>query len=76
LPTFDGLSYSIKNINHGGFYKPEKCKQREKLAIIIPYRDRETNLLLLLKYLHPILQKQLRYYRIIVIEQVTFFLLF
>ncbi len=40
------------------------------MAIIIPYRDRETNLMLLLKYLHPFLQKQSKYYRIILIEQV------
>lgn len=55
----------------GGFYKPNDCAQREKLAIIIPYRNRADNLVLLLKYLHPLLQRQLRYYRIILVEQVS-----
>ncbi len=75
MPTFDELRYSIKDVNLGGFFKPENCIHREKLAIIIPYRNRETNLILLLKYLHPVLQKQLRYYRVIVIEQVIINLL-
>jgi len=70
LPSLDDLKYTIKNLEPGGFYKPKSCVQREKLAIIIPYRDRITNLKLLLKYLHPLLQRQERYYRIILIEQV------
>ena len=70
LPSFNDLDNSIKNLNPGGFYQPKDCVPREKLAIIIPYRDRITNLLFLLKYLHPLLQKQSRYYRIILIEQV------
>jgi hypothetical protein len=70
LPSLDDLKNTIKNLEPGGFYKPKSCLQREKLAIIIPYRDRITNLKLLLKYLHPLLQRQERYYRIILIEQV------
>jgi hypothetical protein len=63
------LESSIGNLKNGGIYKPSECKEREKLAIIIPYRDREDNLLLLLKYLHPMLQRQERYYQIFLIEQ-------
>ena len=70
IPSLLELSLTIKNLNNGGFYQPKECIPREKIAIIIPYRDRETNLLLLLKYLHPFLQKQSRYYRIFLIEQV------
>jgi beta-1,4-galactosyltransferase 1 len=76
LPTFGELKNSINNLESGGFFKPTGCNHREKLAIIIPYRDRESNLVLLLKYLHPLLQKQMRYYRIILIEQVTYRFLF
>ena len=69
VPKMSDLASSILNLKNGGIYKPEACKEREKLAIIIPYRDREDNLLLLLKYLHPMLQRQDRYYQIFLIEQ-------
>jgi hypothetical protein len=65
----DLVAAASPDLNKGGFYQPKNCIPREKLAIIIPYRDRETNFLLLLKYLHPLLQKQARYYRIILVEQ-------
>ena len=70
VPSLTELSLTIEHLMDGGSYAPKECTAREKLAIIIPYRDRETNLVLLLKYLHPFLQKQARYYRIILIEQV------
>ncbi len=69
IPRLAELEEKISGLNKGGFYQPKDCIPREKLAIIIPYRDRETNLLLLLKYLHPLLQKQARYYRIFLVEQ-------
>ncbi|CAF0848895.1 unnamed protein product [Brachionus calyciflorus] len=69
IPSLNHLKKEIKNLNEDGSYKPSMCIPREKLAIIIPYRDRLTNLVLLLKYLHPMLQKQQRDYRIFVIEQ-------
>ena len=55
----------------GGSFKPQNCEEREKLAIIIPYRDRINDLTVLLKYLHPLLQRQQRYYRVFLVEQVT-----
>lgn len=58
----------------GGIYSPPDCKPREELAIIIPYRNREYHLKLLLKYLHPFLQRQKRSYQIFVVEQVILFL--
>lgn len=69
IPSAQELQNTIKNLEPGGHYKPENCIQREKLAIIIPYRDRPKDLMLLLKYLHPMLQRQNRYYRIILVEQ-------
>jgi len=69
IPTFNYLKEINPNLQSGGFYRPNDCIQRDKLAIIIPYRDRLDNLKLLLKYLHAMLQKQLRYYRIFLVEQ-------
>jgi hypothetical protein len=35
---------NLKLIKDGGKFKPVDCDPRERTAIIIPYRDRETNL--------------------------------
>ena len=58
------------HVQQGGVYAPTECKSRQELAIIIPYRNREYHLKLLLKYLHPFLQRQQRFYQIFVVEQV------
>ena len=42
--------------NAGGSWQPRDCAARQKVAIIIPYRDRETHLNVLLAHLHVILQ--------------------
>ena len=57
----------------GGLYQPNECKTREKIAILIPYRNREKHLKILLNHLHPILQRQNLYYEIFVINQVIYF---
>lgn len=54
----------------GGIYSPTDCQSRQELAIIIPFRNREHPLKILLRHLHPFLQRQKRAYRIIVVEQV------
>ncbi|CAF0903883.1 unnamed protein product [Rotaria sordida] len=58
------------NVQIGGIYSPNDCKSRQELAIIIPFRNREYHLKLLLKYLHPFLQRQKRSYQIFVVEQI------
>lgn len=55
-----------------GFFRPKFCLPQHKVAIIIPYRDREQHLYILLKHLHGLLQRQLLFYKIFVIEQVSF----
>lgn len=53
----------------GGHWRPLNCTARDKVAILIPYRNRETHLYILLRNLHPFLQHQLIDYTIFVIEQ-------
>ncbi|NP_001086280.1 UDP-Gal:betaGlcNAc beta 1,4- galactosyltransferase, polypeptide 4 S homeolog [Xenopus laevis] len=52
-----------------GRYQPESCKAQQKVAILIPHRNRERHLLYLLKHLHPFLQRQQLDYGIYVIHQ-------
>ena len=59
------------DIQYGGRFHPSSCLARHKVAIIIPYRDREEHLLTLLNFLHPLLQRQQLDYTVFVIEQVS-----
>merc|ERR1712223_92702 len=57
------------NLKNGGASAPKDCMARQKVAIIVPYRDRKEHLDIFLYHLHPILQRQQLDYRIFVIEQ-------
>ncbi|KAF6117543.1 beta-1,4-galactosyltransferase 4 [Phyllostomus discolor] len=54
---------------HRGRYHPEECKASQRVAILIPHRNRERHLMYLLKHLHPFLQRQQLEYGIYVIHQ-------
>eukprot|EP00062_Callorhinchus_milii_P001798 gi/632937947/ref/XP_007901641.1/ PREDICTED: beta-1,4-galactosyltransferase 4 [Callorhinchus milii] len=53
----------------GGQYRPQECLPLQRVAIVIPYRNREKHLLYLMEHLHPFLQRQLLDYGIYVINQ-------
>lgn len=55
----------------GGWYRPKECNAKDRVAIVVPYRDRETHLPILLKNLHPFLMKQQIEYGIFIIEQIA-----
>uniref|UniRef100_A0A8C4YPB4 Beta-1,4-galactosyltransferase n=1 Tax=Gopherus evgoodei TaxID=1825980 RepID=A0A8C4YPB4_9SAUR len=56
-------------VREGGRYAPEDCKALQKVAIIIPFRNRDEHLKYWLYYLHPILQRQQLDYGVYVINQ-------
>lgn len=53
----------------GGQYTPHECIARERVAIIVPYRDREQHLPVFLKNIHPFLMKQQVEYGVYIVEQ-------
>lgn len=53
-----------------GRYHPTECSALQRVAILIPHRNRERHLLYLLEHLHPFLQRQQLDYGIYVIHQV------
>lgn len=55
----------------GGWYKPTECNAKDRVAIVIPYRDRANHLPIFLKNIHPLLMKQQIEYGIFVIEQIA-----
>ncbi|VDI41407.1 beta-1,4-galactosyltransferase 1 [Mytilus galloprovincialis] len=64
--TFDKLYHWVQN---GGRGKPSTCYPRHRVAIIIPYRNRESHLRTFLYNIHPILNRQELDYGIYVVEQ-------
>ncbi|XP_010171329.2 beta-1,4-galactosyltransferase 4 [Antrostomus carolinensis] len=52
-----------------GRYHPTECLALQRVAILIPHRNREKHLLYLLEHLHPFLQRQQLDYGIYVIHQ-------
>lgn len=71
-PDFLNHSKSENNyVEEDGFFRPATCLPQHKVAIVIPYRDREQHLHILLKHLHGVLQRQLLFYKVFVIEQVS-----
>nr|CAD2203887.1 unnamed protein product [Meloidogyne enterolobii] len=59
------------NVEIGGHGVPKECISRHRVAIIVPYRDREQHLRIFLHNMHSILQKQQIDYSIFIIEQVA-----
>ncbi|XP_013382853.1 beta-1,4-galactosyltransferase 4-like [Lingula anatina] len=69
------VTSTLEDIKHAmpamtwGKWQPTDCKSSHRVAIIIPYRNRRHHLCLLLRYLHPFLQRQQLHYRIFLAEQ-------
>ena len=65
------LEESHPEVLPGGQWRPLGCISRHRVAIIIPYRDREEHLRIFLNHMHPFLQKQQLDYSIYIVEQVS-----
>ncbi|KAF7494898.1 Beta-1, 4-N-acetylgalactosaminyltransferase bre-4 [Sarcoptes scabiei] len=69
-PEMETLERMFQNtIELGGRYRPKSCQSNDRVAIIIPYREREKHLRTFLLNMHPILMRQNIDYGIFVIEQ-------
>jgi hypothetical protein len=60
-----------KDLALGGRWAPKTCQARYKVAIVIPYRDRDDNLKIFLNNIHPFLSKQQLEYGIYLVEPIT-----
>lgn len=68
-PSLEQVNKDNPRITSGGRYKPPDCVALQKVAIIIPFRNRDEHLKYWLYYLHPILQRQQLDYGVYVINQ-------
>ncbi|XP_041376373.1 beta-1,4-galactosyltransferase 4-like [Gigantopelta aegis] len=67
--TLHDLKLKYKPFDSSGRFKPPDCLARKKVAVIVPYRDRERHLYILLNNLIPFLLNQQTEFTIFVIEQ-------
>ena len=58
------------HLHAGGSWYPTDCRPQQRVAIIIPYRNRKQHLFVLINRLHYMLRRQQLSYRIFVVEQV------
>ncbi|ESN93241.1 hypothetical protein HELRODRAFT_89219, partial [Helobdella robusta] len=63
------LEREFFDYGQSGTWYPLSCIPRHKVAVIIPFRNRENHLKVILKVLVPMLRRQLLFYTIFVIEQ-------
>ncbi len=68
--TLDLVRSENSGLQPGGRFKPTECIAQQKVALIIPFRQRDEHLKYWLYYLHPILLRQQLDYGIYVINQV------
>jgi len=71
--TMEAVEERHAHVHLGGRWSPANCSAWQKIAILITYRDRYEQLMLLLNRLHSLLQRQMMYYQIFVIQQVLFY---
>ena len=70
VPSWPEVEEQCIEVLPGGQYKPEACVSDSNIAIIVPYRNRETQLRTFLRHIHPFLRNQFLHYRIFIIELV------
>lgn len=71
VPSWISLENKYPMLLPGGRHKPTECMSRNRVAIIIPFRDREIHLKIFLNNLHEFLQRQQLDYGIFVVEMVS-----
>lgn len=64
------LEAQLADVQVGGRYRPADCTPQYKVAIIVPYRDRDEHLRTFLFNIHPMLMRQNIEYGIFIVEQV------
>ena len=68
--TVDEVETSFQHTGvTGGQWAPQDCQAKQRVAILVPYRNRLLHLPLFLRHMHSFLQRQRLSYTIYLIEQ-------
>ncbi|XP_046368477.2 beta-1,4-N-acetylgalactosaminyltransferase bre-4-like [Haliotis rufescens] len=57
------------DLEPGGLFRPTECTSSQRVAVIVPFRERSLHLKIFLNNIHPFLKKQRVEYMILVVEQ-------
>ncbi|XP_048769492.1 beta-1,4-N-acetylgalactosaminyltransferase bre-4-like [Ostrea edulis] len=68
VPAWKTIEDNYPMLQNGGRYQPPNCKSRHKVALIIPFRDRDIHLKIFLNNIHALLMRQQLDYGIFVID--------
>ena len=69
VPSMEEMEKQYDFLDFGGRFKPKQCTARHRVAIIVPYRDRDEHLRTFLFHMHSFLTKQQIDYGIFIVEQ-------
>ena len=69
IPPMEKIEAMYDFLSSGGRFKPKQCAARHRVAIIVPYRDREEHLRTFLLHMHSFLPRQQLDYGIFIVEQ-------
>ncbi|CAI4230194.1 unnamed protein product [Auanema sp. JU1783] len=70
-PSMESLRLLYPYLQSGGHGQPKNCTSNHRVAVVVPFRDREDHLRILLHNLHSLLTKQQLDYTILVVEQIA-----
>ena len=69
IPSMADMMTMFPQLEPGGRWRPPNCTARHRVAVIVPYRDREPHLRAFLLNIHRFLQKQQIQYGVYIVEQ-------
>jgi len=69
IPSMEEMEKTYSFLEDGGRFKPNQCIARHRVAIIVPFRDREEHLRTFLFHMHSFLPRQQVDYGIFIVEQ-------
>jgi len=69
LPDLQEMGSQFPALQLGGRWEPPGCKARHRVAVVVPYRDREPHLRAFLYNIHRFLQRQQVEYGVYIVEQ-------
>lgn len=71
VPAWQTIEDNYPMLQIGGRYQPPDCEARHRVALIVPFRDRDIHLKIFLNNIHSFLMRQQLDYGIFVIDLVS-----
>jgi len=68
-PSWSDIANVTPGLRPGGEFSPSSCLAKDRVAVVLPYRNRPDQLKTFLKHIHPILMRQDIHYQIFIVNQ-------